>query len=250
MVMPPSGTFQLSGVVQEGSGTWRLTATSRAASSEHGRALFDNRLVGFHPSLEMVDAGLTPGVRTSPFTGSVRPKVLLSRMILRADAKDGASVAAFSFCMDQALVRTFRPGDVSYITRTACAGLGLSVIRAGQLVAAVGAITAVPLGAFVKVRIPGDVIREAELVFSKLDSAFEFPQLPIEVAVGSERRVLYGGRPRIGGYAVFVEHGFYPGIPGTHECAGLSLVGSCPDTAATCSAQLLEYSDLTELIQW
>lgn len=250
MVMPLSGTFQYSGVVPEGSGTWRLTDNSGAASSEHGDSLDDNRLVGLQPSLEIVDAALTPGIRTSPLTGSVRPKVLLSRMILRADAKGRASVAAFSFCVDQALVGAFRPGDLLYITRTACAGLGPSVFRAGQLVAAVGAITAVPLGALVNVRIPSDVIQEAELVFRKLDSAFEFPQLPIEVAVGSERCVLYGGRPRIGGYEVFVEHGFYPGIPGTDECAGLSLVGSCPDTAATCSAQLLEYSDLSELIHW
>jgi hypothetical protein len=223
---------------------------SGATSSEHGDSLFDNRLVGLHPSLEILDAGLTPGIRTSPFTGSVRPKVLLRRLILRADAKDRASVAAFSFCVDQALASAFRPGDLLYIARTGCAGLGLSVIRAGQLVAAVGAITAVPLGAFVNVRIPSDVIREAELVFSKLDSAFEFRHLPIEVRVGSERRVLYAGRPRIGDYEVFVEHGFYRGVPGTDACAGLSLVNSCPDTAVTCSAQLLEYSDLSEVIQW
>lgn len=250
MVMPPSGTFQYAGVVPEGSGTWRLTDKSGAASSEHGDSLFDNRLVGLQPSLKIIDAGLTPDVRTSPFTGSVRPQVLLSRMTLRADGKDRASVAAFSFCVDQALTNAFRPGDVLYIASTACGGLGLSVVRGGRLVAAVGAVTAVPHGESVSVRIPSDVIREAELVFSKLDSRFEFPELPIEVRVGSERRVLYRGRPRIAGYEVFVEHGFYPGTPGTAECAALSLMGSCPDTAVTCSAQLLEYSDLSELIHW
>ena len=98
--------------------------------------------------------------------------------------------------------------------------------------------------------IPHDAIREAELAFRRLDTRFEFPELPIEVQVGSEKRVLYRGRPRMAGYDVFVEHGFYPGTPGTDECAALSLNGGCPETAAISSAQLLEYSDLLEIGRW
>src|SRR5207249_176360 len=100
------------------------------------------------------------------------------------------------------------------------------------------------------VRIPSDVIREAELVFSRLDPQFEFSELPIEIRVDSEKRVLHRGRPHIAGYEVFVEHGFYPGTPGTAECAAISLVGGCPATAAICSAQLLEYADLSESVRW
>ena len=254
MSIPPAGTFEYAGVVPEDKnrfpGQWRLIDQSGAGSFASGDSLIDDRLVGLQPLIDITDAGLTPDVRLSPFTGSGRPKVLLSRLTLRADSKDRATIAAFSFCVDRALISSFRPGDVLHVTRTACGGLGLSVIREGRLLAAVGAVTAVPLGESVRVRIPADVIQEAERAFSRLDSTFEFPEFPLEVHVASERRVLFRGRPRIGGYEVFVEHGYYPGTPGTDECAALSLVGGCPGTAAICSAQLLEYSDLCKMVRW
>jgi hypothetical protein len=127
--------------------------------------------------------------------------------------------------------------------------LGLSVVRDNRLITVIGAVTAVPHDGLM-IRIPWDAIREAEGAFSRLDPTFEFRELPIEIHIESERRVLYRGRPHVGGYEVFVEHGFYPGIPGVSECAALSLVGSCPETAAICSAQLLEYPDLSELVRW
>lgn len=253
-MIPLSGTFEYAGEVPVGyvqtSGRWQLRDQSEAGSSTGGDSLMHDRLVGLQPTLKITGVGVTPDVRVSPYTGNVRPKVLLSRLTLRADQKDRATVAAFSFCVDQALTRSWRPGDVLHVARTSCGGLGLSVVRGGQLITAVGAVTAVPQGRVVNVRIPWDVIREAECVVSRLDPGFEFPELPIEVHVEAERRVLYRGRPRIGGYEVFVEHGFYPGTPGTSECAALSLVGSCPETAAICSAQLLEYADLSELVRW
>jgi hypothetical protein len=158
-------------------------------------------------------------------------------------------VAAFSFCVDRALTRSWRGGDVLHVARTACGGLGLSVVRGNRLIAAVGAVTSLPYDGLT-IRIPWDAIREAEGAFSRLDPGFEFPELPIEVQIESERRVLYRGRPRIGGYQVFVEHGFYPGTPGVSECAAIALVGSCPDTAAVCSAQLMEHAELSELVRW
>ena len=44
----------------------------------------DNRLVEHVPALEIGEAGLIPDVRFSPFTGTVRPKVLINRVTLRA----------------------------------------------------------------------------------------------------------------------------------------------------------------------
>lgn len=203
------------------------------------------RLVGHAPTLEIVDAGLTPDVRVSPFTGTARPKVLLSRIILRAEGGEHGSAASFSFCIDQALANVLRPGDKLFMTRTLTTGLGLSIIRSGQLVAAAGAVANMLNGEGLDVGIPHDLIRQAELVFATVDPAFAFRELPIEVRVGTQRRVLNRGRAHIGAYEVFVEHGFYPGLPGTDECVAISLSGSCPDTAAISSAQLLEYSDLS-----
>jgi hypothetical protein len=247
-----AGTFEYVGVVPEdwvqSSGQWDLRDESGAESMD-GNHLIQSRLVGLQPSLQITDVGVPPDVRVSPHTGIVRPKVLLSRLTLRAGAKDRATVAAFSFCVDQALTRAWRVGDVLHVARTSCGGLGLSVVRGSRLVMAIGAVTAVPHDGLT-IRIPWDAIRAAEGAFRRLDPTFEFPELPIECSIESERRVLYRGRPHIGGYEVFVEHGFYPGTPGVSECAALSLLGSCPETAAVCSAQLLEYPDLSEFVRW
>jgi hypothetical protein len=253
MAIPLSGTFSYTGIVPEehvqSSGRWQLRDDSGAASSPGGDQLIHSRLVGLQPSLQITDVGIAPDGRVSPYTGNVRPKVLLSRLTLRASTRDRASVTAFSFCVDQALARSWRVGDVLHVARTASGGLGLSVVRGNRLIAAIGAVTAVPHGGL-SIRIPWGAIREAEGVFTRLDSRFRFSELPIEFHIESERRVLYRGRPRIGGYEVFVEHGFYPGIPGVDECAALSLVGSCPEVPAICSAQLLEYGDFSQMVRW
>jgi len=252
MVIPVSATFKYAGVVpQDGvqsSGRWELRDESGTESSTAGDPLIRSRLLGLHPSLQITDAGVTPDVRASPYTGNARPKVLLSRLTLRAGAKDRGTVAAFSFCVDQALTRSWRVGDVLHVARNGCCGLGLSVVRGNRLITAVGAVTAVPHDGLT-LRMPWDAIREAKGAFGRLDPTFQFPELPIEVQIDSERRVLYRGRPRIGPYDVFVEHGFYPGVPGVSECAALSLVGSCPETAAISSAQLMEYADLSESVR-
>src|SRR6185295_16780009 len=226
MSSPPSATCRYCAVVLDDarhfSDEWRLSDES-GVGPVTGDSLLDHRLVGLHPTLEISDAGLTPDTRVSPHTGTVRPKVMLSRLTLRADGKNRATVATFSFCVDQALTSCLRTGDVVHIAVTSCGGLGLSIVRAGRLLAAVGAVTAVPHGELVEVRIPLEVIRDAERVFQALDPEFEFTELPIEVHVHSERRILWAGRPRIGDYEVFVEHGFYRGLPGTDECVAVSL---------------------------
>jgi hypothetical protein len=135
------------------------------------------------------------------------------------------------------------------MSRTPCGRLGLSIIRSGRLIAAAGALSAVPLGELVRVRIPSDTVRDAERAFRKSDPKFEFPHLPVEVRLGDDVRIMFRGRPRIQSYDVWVEHGFYRGIPGTDECVAIALAGSCPDTAAIASAQLLD-SDAIEIRKW
>jgi hypothetical protein len=170
--------------------------------------------------------------------------------VLRAEGNAHACIASFSFCVDQELTNILRPGDALFMSRTGCGGIGLSIVRSGTLVAAVGALSAVPHGQHVTVRIPYDLVRKAEETFTTLDPFFEFPELPLDVQAGEHRRLIYRGRRRVGDYAVFVEHGSFRGEPGTDECASISLIGSCPDVAAIASAQLLEYPDLSEMVRW
>lgn len=252
MAIPPEATFRYTGVVPDrhlqASGAWQLREFG--AESSAGRAsVSQTRLVGPNPSLLITEADVPPGIRVSPHTGYSRPKVPTSRLTFRAGHRDSANIAEFSFCVDQALTRSWQAGDVLHVARTANAGLGLSIARGTRLVAAIGAVTAVPCHD-VSISEPRDAINEAERVFRRLDPEFEFRERPIEIHVGSETRVLYRGRMRLGGYELFVEHGAHPGLPGVSECAALSLVGSCPETPAIFSAQLMEYQDLSTMVRW
>lgn len=249
MAIPPAGTFNYAGVVPaaDATGPWQLHDQSSASSYVGEERLFRDRLVGLHPFLEIADAGLTPDTRRSEFTGNVRPRVLLSRLTLRASSNDRASRPVFSFCLDRSLLNAFRPGDTLHLARTECGGLGLSLIRHEQLVFAVGAVTAVPHGVNASLRFPGEAIRQAEHLFREIDPSFRFRELPLELRVGSERRILYRGRPTIGDYNVFVEHGYYLGFPGIDECAAIWLAKGCPEVPAIASAQLLEYPDLSTI---
>ena len=69
-----------------------------------------------------------------------------SRVTLTASAREDATISSISFYVDRDLIRQLRPGDEVHISRTACDCLGLSIIRMGELVAAIGAVTAVDLG--------------------------------------------------------------------------------------------------------
>jgi hypothetical protein len=128
--------------------------------------------------------------------------------------------------------------------------MGVSIIRDGQLLAAAGAVTAVPLGDSVHARIPCDVASAAEATFKRVDPHFAFRELPVELRISDEIRLLYRGRPHIGAYEVFVEHGFCAGLPGTDECLAVCATGHCPITAVIASALLLDAHNGFELSQW
>lgn len=95
------------------------------------------------------------------------------------------------------LTRAFSPGDILHVARTPCAGLGLSVLRNGCLVLAVGAISAVPLGNNVQATTPHDLVQQAEFVFQQRDPAFELHEYPIQISID--------GKAGISGKAVVIE---------------------------------------------
>lgn len=153
MAIASSGTFEYVAVVPDGlrSGPRLMCRLRDDGTLEKGTV--GTRLVGQSPTLEILHIGVTPDVRLSPFTGRARPKVQLSRIVLRAEGNAHASIASFSFCVDRELTNVLRPGDALFMSRTGCGGIGLSIVRGGTLVAAVGALSAVPHGQHVTVRI-------------------------------------------------------------------------------------------------
>jgi hypothetical protein len=169
---------------------------------------------------------------------------LYARLTLTAADSHDALVAQASFSVDRNLIHMLREGDSLYVSRTACGGVGLSVIREGGLIAAAGAITHVPLGNDAFARLPLDLIRQAESLFQTRDAEYEMGDCPLELSIAGETRILHGGSPQIGPYDVVVRHGFVRGLPGTDVCASIERRGVCPDTAAHTSAQLLEEEGL------
>lgn len=221
-------TFHFAAIVPERSGATEFECRGDLCEP----LVTARRLSGVAPLIRVTDAGLTPD------PGPHLPWVMRSRITLCASEGRQSTAAETWFHVDRALTSCMRRGDELHLTRTASAGIGLSVIRSGELIVAAGAVTSVPLGQSVRARTPLDLIADAEAVFRKGDPAFEFPVLPLEVIVDS-RMILYGGQQTIGDYRVFVVHGYLRGVPGTDACAAIYHHGKCPDTAAHASAMLM-----------
>jgi hypothetical protein len=128
-----------------------------------------------------------------------------------------------------------RADDALYIADGPRGGIGISVLRKGELVAAAGRVSCVPLGARVKVGAPGDLISQAQAIFRTRDATYDMWECPLEVTVDTTTRLLHRGRIDFGLYEVFVVHGFVL----WKECVAISRLGVCPDCAATLTAPLL-----------
>lgn len=230
-----SGTFDYVAVVPDDAtdGLFECPAHTRELVAV-GNSEYRARLVGLEPKLIVTQAGIPSD------TGPGRPWVMRSRLTLAAPKNTRATVAEAFFHVDRALTRRMLPGDEVYLRYTGCGGLGLSVVRRGELVVAVGNIAAVPLGGAVSAKAPLDLFQEARAVFERRDPHFDFPSEPIEITVGDETAILFGGVRDIGPYEIFVSHGWMPGLPGTDCCAAIWRKQLCSATAARASMEMLD----------
>lgn len=237
MAMPACGTFHYIGVVPgtkaaRESGKWKLHDRSttepecddvpaggrkwfwrRASplSSGHER-LRRNRLVGLYPTLRLSGPNL----------------------ILEATDRHAEMSAAF-FEVDQRLIDALGGADVLTIVRAATADIGLSVLRDGDLVFAVGAVTLVPLGG-------GLTVRGGPLLDLSKPELHEWPRKETWLDVASRGEVVRledGAEKIIDNYQLSVLHCFQDGIPGTHENVAITRARDGLHEAAVTSARLL-----------
>lgn len=208
-----------------------------------GDELHDSRLVGLAPRLEVTDGGEIPDPNRS------RPAIFRSRLTLTADQRKHSGLRSASFYVDRDLTGICQPGDRLHIRRTACGGLGLSLLRNDQLVVAVGAIAKVPLGNEVKIETAHQRVHEAESIFRRDDPEFEFPEFPVQISVHGLTRIKFRGWVRLEQYDMWLKHGFVPGVPGSDECAAILLRGGCGHATAITSAQLLDGGKM-EMVRW
>ena len=237
MVMPPCGTFHYAGVVpdmkaalesgqwvlEERSGpvtqmeptpaqTWKFWKRDSRRDSRFDE-LRDNRLVGLEPTLRISEGHL----------------------VLEAATQYRAQIRSASLEVGRGFIETLEGGDVLTVVRTASADIGISLLRRGVLIAAVGAVTETPLGDDVGVR--GGPAMDPAIAVSE-----QWPRSDtwVEVSVSDQTLRLRGGEATtIGKYRVSVVRCFKDGIPGTCESLAVSLEGLCAHAAAVRSAELL-----------
>lgn len=209
----------------------------------------DDRLVGPCPRLQILDVGMAEAPSISR-SGRVRPRVMRSRITLTAAERAFATVAAASFDVSRALTSWLRPGDTLNLVRTGCAGLGLSIVREGCLVAAAGAVASLPLGDLDEVTVSADLCSEAEAAFRKHDPEFEFREWPVMVRSGDERAIMFNAWRSIGRYNICVLHGFHEGDPGTNECVAISAGGVSAPGPVLHSAEFLDGGDGLTMRRW
>lgn len=163
------------------------------------------------------------------------------RLVLVASEEANASVRNTSFRVGNAVPLAAAPGDRLYVVRTGSGGIGLSLLRNKQLVLAIGAVTAVPLGNNMQViKSPKGNYHVDHLK----DTWLEFQ-------VGNEHSKLKDRSVTdIGNYQIYVEACWEYGIPGVDECVSVSVANNpSVNLASLRSAILLRSSDL-KLTQW
>jgi hypothetical protein len=217
---------------------------------------------GHEPSLEITDAGLTRNAGWH--RGVWRPSVLRSRFRLRCHER------SLCFHVDKSLASVLRSGDFLHVARTAAGGLALAVLRDHQLVVAVGAVTAVPLGADIQARLVPERWNEALARLMPAPGVRNWNprkehrhEWPVEIQIAEEIGLFFRTNCQVGPYQVFIEHGFCvrrdgvwswltgtsarmaaQGLPGTDECVALVRLGECSTTGASASALLLSADGL------
>lgn len=225
-----SGTFDYTFVVPAGARTGSIRGVLRELPEADPA-----RLLGHAPTLEAVEY-------------QREAWQLYSRITLTASETLHAIASSLSFSVDRELIAMLRENDSFHISRTPRGGLGLSVIRDGNLIAAVGAVSYVPLGPDVSVHTPGDLVAQAEKIFQARDPNYLMIPYPTELTVEGATRIIHSGRLRMGPYEISVRHGVARGLPGVDGSVSIERCGVCPDAAAFVSAELLEQTGEVKIV--
>lgn len=240
-LLPFAETFDYVAVMPATGRDGRCYTRSADAADQHAKG---HRLVGWSPHLHIESAGmLRGGGPLSPLCDLNRPAVLASRIVLAAHDRAEATTSAAWFSLDQGLVDVLRAGDEVHMTRTPRGGLGVSVIRGDDLIVALGAVTAVPLGGNLKVAVRRDRLARGEPPDGGSNTGYPW-QHPIEITSGGR----VPRKPK--GYTIQVWYSVWPPPEDADECVSIIRIGACPTVAAFASTQLLAMTDALHVQAW
>jgi hypothetical protein len=237
MVMPPCGTFHYAGVVPDAiadreSGQWQLDDQSGASRLAEGSPsaswkfwkrdpthgtnldrLRDNQLIGLQPRL----------------------RIRGGQLVLEAASRHRAEIRSASLELDESLIESFQGSEFLTLVRTDTADIGVSLLRGNQLLVAVGAVTATPLGDDV-------AVQGGPAVDYSARGPEQWPRRDtwVDVSVSGEVQRLRGGQETtIRDYRFSVVRCFQDGVPGSYESLAISFEGICSHEVTLHSAQLL-----------
>ena len=162
------------------------------------------------------------------------------RLVLVASLPIKASMRNVSFAIGDAVNFAAQPGDQLYLVRTGCGGMGLSVLRHGKLILAIGSVWGLPLGEDLKILVPPDIGEFRPNSDNWLGFKVGNEQLKLR-----EREVAV-----VANYHIFVERCRGDGEPGTDESVAICIAGDTTmETAAMRSAILICNGDL-KMTSW
>ena len=212
-MIPTSGTFHYAGVVPETrldreSVKWQLEDQSGAPESDADLDFMcHSRLFGLQPIL----------------------RILGGRIIIESASRHRAGACCGKLELDEGLNDSLQSGDVFTIARTGTGDIGISVLRSGELIIAVGAVTAVTLGDKVAVRSEDDGAEWAS------------KDTWVEIAISGQTYQLRKNQEiSVHEYRFSaVRCGNWDFDPGQFECLAISLEGACSHEVIENSARLL-----------
>ena len=220
MVMPPCGTFRYAGVIPANPAAGWYLENQESIDTEDRGPLFVNRLVGLSPKVKISGGWVT----------------------LTASGRRRSQAASIAFQLGSGFTQWFQSNDILNVVRTATADIGVSLLRAGNLIAAAGAVTQVPLGEAISVHGGSnpDLRDHAFGLFSRAVDTW------LDISFGSQTlRLRAGPEIIIGDYSVSVLHCFRFGIPGKYESVAISRVGTGHESSVRASEYLTTHVRIT-----
>lgn len=203
------------------------------------------------PRLVVYDAGFNER------TGPDRPHVLRHGLRLEASGRRKASVRTAVLHLEATLLPSLRAGDELHLAGNSGGDVGVSVLRGGRLICAVGAITFVPLGDDLAARVPYELGDRIARVFLDIDPELGDVRewgggLPMPLALrhdGADALVVRANRS-VGPYDVTLLRP--PAIAFARGAAIGAMVrrGACSALGARLRCALLAQDDALEISAW
>ncbi|MFN7978253.1 MAG: hypothetical protein U0P30_08965 [Vicinamibacterales bacterium] len=165
-MMLPVGWFHYVAALPEAHADGAFDCPTTQGDAGGGSVDDGTRLVGRSPRLVVYDAGFNER------TGPDRPHVLRHGLRLEASGRRKASVRTALLHLEATLLPSLRAGDELHLAGNSGGDVGVSVLRGGFLVCAVGAISSVPLGADLEALEPRELRARIADVLLSFDPSF------------------------------------------------------------------------------